>query len=364
MAQGKVSVATLQTGSGAIAEVERTVLFIGEAPKNNGSIQPINAQSDFDALFDETDSPLKTQLQAWQRNGDDLVSGYAISHTSDDNVLSLIDKAMEQDVNPEIIVICKPATGKAEVESYQAKNLEIQSKYARYVRTLVAVPGLDGTQTWADLITALQPITDGVVAERVAVVPLLIGDELGGVVGRLCKRSVTIADSPMRTKTGAMSLLTAPVDSAGTPLTNATTSALDALRFSCVQYYTSLDGTYFGDVNMLDANGGDFQQIEIGRVLDMAARQVHVKATYEIKNRQLNNSPTGIAYGKRKLSKPLFDMSKSITIGEDRFPGLIDAPTEDSISLTFLNEKHVHIVLKIKPIDSPNTITVGIMLDS
>ena len=155
----------------------------------------------------------------------------------------------------------------------------------------------------------------------------------------------------------------APEDSAGEPLTNATTAALDALRFSCTQTYADFDGIYFGDVNMLDAEGGDFQKIENGRIVDMAARQVRIKAIYEIKNRQLNNSPTGIAYGKRKLGKPLLDMSKSVNIGADKFPGLIDAPKEDSISLTFMNETTVNLVLKVKPIDSPSTITVGIMLD-
>ena len=154
-----------------------------------------------------------------------------------------------------------------------------------------------------------------------------------------------------------------PQDKAGEPLTNATTGALDALRFSCTQTYADFDGIYFGDVNMLDAEGGDFQKIENGRIVDMAARQVRIKAIYEIKNRQLNNSPTGIAYGKRKLGKPLLDMSKSVNIGEDKFPGLIDAPKEDSISLTFMNETTVNVVLKVKPIESPSTITVGIMLD-
>ncbi|MFM9745969.1 DUF2586 family protein, partial [Streptomyces brasiliscabiei] len=82
-----------------------------------------------------------------------------------------------------------------------------------------------------------QPLTDGVVGERVAVIPLLFGDELGGVTGRLCKSSVTIADSPMRVLTGAMSLMPLPNDKAGKPLTNSTTAALDAQRFSCTQFY-------------------------------------------------------------------------------------------------------------------------------
>ncbi|CAM4261237.1 DUF2586 domain-containing protein [Pseudoalteromonas maricaloris] len=363
MAQGKVSVAAIQTGSGATKEVERTALFIGQAPANIGSILPINAQSDFDDLFGGDDSPLKTQIAAWQRNGDELVSGYAIPHGAGDDVMALIDKAMDQDVSPEIIVICTPVTGKAEIESYQAKALEILSSLARRVRFLIAAPGLSDGQNWSDLVTALQPLTNGIVGDRVAVVPLLFGDELGAVTGRLCKRAVTIADSPMRVLTGAMSLMPLPEDAAGNPLTNATTSALDALRFSCTQFYPDFDGVYFGDVNMLDAEGGDFQQIETGRIVDKAARAVRIIAIQQIKNRRLNNSTTGIEFGKRTLAKPLRDMSKSVNIGADKFPGLIDTPKDDSINLTFMDERTLQVVLKVKPIDSPSTIIVGIMLD-
>ncbi|MCQ8882733.1 DUF2586 domain-containing protein [Pseudoalteromonas shioyasakiensis] len=363
MAQGKVSVAAIQTGSGATKEVERSVLFIGQAAENNGSILAINAQSDFDDLFGDADSPLKTQVKAWQRNGDDLVTGYAIAHSVSDNVLTLIDKAMDQGVSPEIIVVCTPVTGKAEVESYQAKAQEVLSRFARRVRFLVAAPGLAEGQNWADLVPALQPLVEGVVADRVAVIPLLFGDELGAVSGRLCKSSVTIADSPMRVLTGAMSLMPLPVDATDNPLTNATTAALDALRLSCTQFYPDFDGVYFGDVNMLDAEGGDFQRIETGRIVDKAARDVRIIAIQQIKNRRLNNSASGIEFGKRVMGKPLRDMSKSINIGADKFPGLIDAPTDDSINLTFMDARTLQVVLKVKPIDSPSTIIVGIMLD-
>lgn len=364
MAQGKVSVAAHQTGSGATKQVERSVLFIGQAPDNNGKMLPINAQSDFDVEFGAADSPLKTQVKAWQRNGDDLVSGYAISHAPAADVMALIDQAMDQDVSPEIIVICTPVTGKADIESYQAKALEILSSLARRVRFLLAAPGLTEGQNWSDLVTALQPLTDGVVGDRVAAVPLLFGDELGAVTGRLCKRSVTIADSPMRVLTGAMSLMPLPTDAAGNPLTNSTTAALDALRFSCTQFYPDFDGVYFGDVNMLDAEGGDYQEIENGRIVDMAARAVRIIAIQNIKNRRLNNSTTGTEYGKREMSRPLRTMARSVNIGADKFPGLIEPPKDDSISITWLDSKTVQIMMKVTPYDSPNTIIVGIMLNA
>jgi len=367
MSQGQVNVAAQQTGSGETKEVERSVLFIGVGNKNLRQVVAINAQSDFDDLIGESDSPLKTQLKSWVINGDDLVSGWAIPIEAADDIHSLIDHAMDLDVSPEIIVIVKEVTGKADVEAYQAKALEILSIYARSVRFLVAVPGCDATantgQTWAEHLAAISPLQDEVKAERVALVPLLFGDELGGVTGRLCKRSVTIADSPMRVKTGSLSLLPKPVDKNGTPLNNAVTKALDAIRFSCTQFYPDFDGVYFGDVNMLDAEGGDFQKIEDGRIVDKAARQVRIIGIYQIKDRRLNNSPTGVAFGKRILSAPLRDMAKSINIGEDKFPGEIEEPAEDAISLNWLDSKTLQVIMKVTPYQSASTILVGIILN-
>jgi len=367
MAQGKVSVTSLQTGNGATKEVERSVLFIGVGANNIGSVVAINAQSDLDVLISLADSALKTQIESWVRNGDDLVSGWAIPINAGDDVMALIDKAMDQNISPEIIVITTPVTGKAEVEAYQAKALAILSAQARRVRFLLAAPGIiaegDGAQTWSEHLAAVTPLIDGVVGNRVAVVPSLIGDELGGVAGRLCKRSITIADSPMRVQTGALSLKPLPVDSAGTPLTSAITAALDAIRFSCVQFYPDFDGIYFGDVNMLDAEGGDYQTIESGRIVDKVARRVRILAIYQIKNRTLNNSSSGIAFGKRVLSKPLREMAKSINIGADKFPGEIHEPKDDSISLTFMNARQLQVMIKVQPIDSPSEILIGIMLD-
>lgn len=361
MAQGKVGVSAQNTGSGALKEVERTALFIGVGTANIATVIPITAQSEFTELFGEGD--LTEQLTAWRNNGDDLVSGYAVAINSGDDIHAAIDSAIDQGVEPELIAICPHVNGKAQVEEYQAKAAELLAKHANYVRILVAAPGITSDQSWPDYIAALQPITDGIVADRVAVVPQVHGDELGAVLGRLCKCSVTIADSPMRTQTGAILLKPKPQDKNGAVLTNATTGALDKLRFSCAQWYTNFDGTYFGDVNLLDAEGGDFKKIEDGRIVDMAARKVRIKAIYQIKNRRFNNSPTGIAYAKGELTEPLRDMSTSIKIGEDVFPGLIKPPTADAIGLTFLNESQVQVMMKVTPYDSPNTILVGITLD-
>lgn len=366
MAQGKVGVFAEQTGNGATKEVERTPLFIGVGNANIGSVQAIDSESDFATLFG-ADQPLTNQLEAWKRNADDLAFGYAVAINDADNIFEIIDKALDENVNPEFIVVCKPVTGKADVEAYENKVLSIKAEHALYLRILVAAPGIDNDQTngqtWAEYTAALTPITDNIAAQHTAVVPLMHGDELGAVVGRLCKFAVTIADSPMRVATGPIALMPLPTDKDGKPLTNATTKALDAKRFSCPQWYKGFDGTYFGDVNLLDAEGGDFQRIEDGRVADKAARQVRIRALYQIRNRQFNDTPTGIEFGKRQLIKPLRAMAKSITLGDQKFPGEIKEPNLNDIGLSFIDQDTVRVAMKIKPFNSPRTILVGIILD-
>ncbi|WP_249384186.1 DUF2586 domain-containing protein [Pseudoalteromonas sp. S1691] len=51
------------------------------------------------------------------------------------------------------------------------------------------------------------------------------------------------------------------------------------------------------------------------------------------------------------MGKPLRVMSNYINIGADKFPGLIDAPKDDSISLTFMNATTLQVVVKVYPID-------------
>ena len=113
----------------------------------------------------------------------------------------------------------------------------------------------------------------------------------------------------------------------------------------------------------MDAEGGDFQRIEDGRVADKAARKVRIRALYQIRNRQFNDTPTGIEFGKRQLIKPLRAMAKSITLGDQKFPGEIKEPNLNDIGLSFIDQDTVRVAMKIKPFNSPRTILVGIILD-
>lgn len=63
---------------GETNEVERTLLFIGTGTKNVGKTLAVNAQSDFDALLGEGESPLKKRCSGGTgKRRSELVGIYA-----------------------------------------------------------------------------------------------------------------------------------------------------------------------------------------------------------------------------------------------------------------------------------------------
>jgi hypothetical protein len=367
MSQGSVLVTSENTGSGETNAVERYFLYIGAATKNVGSVVYINAQSDLDDVLGVADSNLKTQIKAAVLNADGLFSCSAIPTNIDDDPLTMVDLAMQKGINPEAIVICRPLsekddkTAQEELADIYAKQQEIEASYHRFVFFAVAVAGITtADQSWSDYLAYLQPIADGLAAPTVGVVPQLHGNDLGAVCGRLCKNTVTVVDTPMRVKTGTMvGLGPTPVDKVGVELPSAVTAAIDDMRFSTTQTYPDFDGVYFGDFNLLDAEGGDFQVVEHLRVINKARRAVRIKAIWLIGDRQLNNSPVSESFAKRTLAAPLRAMAKATALG----PGEIDPPTDDAISITWLTKSKVQIFMKIKPITGAKAIIVSISLD-
>lgn len=365
MAQGRVLVTSENLGQGETNEVERIVLFVGHGTKNVGSIQAINPQSDLDDLLGVNTSILKTQVAAAIANSDALFRCFAMPTSSEGDHLAAIDTAMEQGISVDGIIVCKAISSSQDVLDLFAKQQEIENTYQRFMYMLTAARAIDPLiETWADYQTALQPLTDGVAASSVGVVPLLHGNDLGAVVGRLCKYAVTVADTPIRVATGPMiGLGSTPIDSAGIPLPSATTAALDDMRFSCTQTYPDFDGVYFGDVNLLDAEGGDFQVIENLRVLNKARRAVRIRALHLVGNRQLNQTPSSQAWAKRRLSAPLDAMAQSVQINGEVFPGEIATPDDDAIAFKWETRSFVRIFMRIRPIGAAKTIVVSIGLD-
>ena len=367
MGQGKVTVNNQNQAQGEFPEIERKALFIGEGATNQGQFLSLNSQSDLDTDLGIADSEIKRHVLAAQANGGENWIAYAAPQANGYDWETVVDDAMLT-ISPELIVLCTPATTAAELDEMQTKAELLRTALARRVIILTATPGIDSTpgtgQTWAEYVIAQAAITNGVAAFRVGVVPSLHGNDLGAVAGRLCNHSVSIADSPMRVATGTiLGLGDTPEDKDGIPLPSATLTSLDANRLSCIQTYPDYPGIYFGDLNLLDVPAGDFQVIEHLRVVDKAARRVYLLAIFRVANRVFNSSPESTSASQTYFMRPLREMSKSTFFSGQQFPGDIKSPSDDSISIVWINNSTVDIFIKVQPYNSPKQITANIILD-
>ncbi|WP_102794289.1 DUF2586 domain-containing protein [Bowmanella denitrificans] len=364
MAQGQVIVNTLNQVQGSLPGVERHFLFIGQAAAGVDEVNSLDQQSDLDDLFGAADSVLKTNLIAARLNASENWGATAVAITGTD-WQAAVDLAMEAGISPEGIIVCVQVAAKADIEAAHTKAVELLNTHARRVFVLIAAPGIDaGTETWAQYQANMAPLIADVAGNRVAVVPQLHGNDLGVIAGRLANDSTSIADTPMRVASGALVGLGAtPLDSDDRPLTNAHLKALDALRFSVPQTYTEYPGMYWGDVNLLDIPGGDYQVIEHLRVVDKAARAVRLLAIARVGNRQLNSTPISIAANKRFFARPLREMASATVFNGEHWPGDIKQPGDDAIQINWPSRTHVQVWLKLTPYNCPKQITVNIGLD-
>ncbi|UUA73091.1 DUF2586 domain-containing protein [Cellvibrio sp. QJXJ] len=363
MAQGKVTVNNLNLGQGSFPEVERKALFIGIGLANEGELLALNTQSDLDVLLGG-DSSLKANVIAARQNGGENWEAYAMPIGSGTDWRDALDTAL-QTVSVELVGVLIPAVTASDLTAAYTKAEEVRTQQARRIIVLVATQGVDSeTQTWSQYTTAQAAITTGVAAYRVAAVPLLHGNDLGVLVGRLCNRAASIADTPMRVATGpVLGLGATPVDMSGQTLTDATLATLDANRLSCIQHYTDYAGTYWGDCNLLDAPGGDFQVIEYLRPVDKAARAVRSLAIARVGNRTLNDSSASIESNKTYFMRPLREMSKSVEFAGQVFPGDIRPPSDDSITIVWPSLNAVEVYIKVQPWNCPKEITANLILD-
>lgn len=364
MALGTVSVNNLNLGQGAVTEIERYFLFIGPASKNVGKLLALNTQSDLDTELGTTASDLKTQVLAARQNGGDQWACMAAPIATNGDWAATVDKAQQDNVSVEAIVITVPVADKTILDAMNAKALEISAKYGRRVFILAAIAGITTGQDWATYLSEAKAKVADVAAPRVLLVPQLHGNNLGVLAGRLARADVSIADSPMRVATGALvGLGPVPTDKDGIPLPSAVVSELDKARLSVPQTYPDYPGTFWGDGNMLDAPGSDYQVVEYLRIADKAARRVRILLIQRIADRKLNSSATSMAQNKTALMKPLRDMSRSVVFAGVQFPGDIEPPSDDSITLVWTSKTAVEAYLKLRPYNCPKTLTANIALD-
>jgi len=371
MGVGSVTIVQVNNNQGVFTEVERMFLFvgtIGDAAKR-GKLIPIDSASKLDDLLGTAASELKTQISAARSNArsDNWVCyAYGIDPATNDwkaIVKALLDHPT--DLNIEAVILCTPVKTKAEVEACHTLAIDCLAAYAKFITVHAAVAGIDAaTETWSDYFARVGALVDNVAAPRVCLVPLLHGNNLGVVAGRLCDPAVTLADTPMRVATGALvGLGEAPVDKDGAALNTATIKTLATMRFSVPQWYTGYDGMYWADHATLDAEGGDYEVYEYQRVIDYLSRRVRILAIFRVADRRLNSSDSSIAANKTYLMRPLREASHSITIGGIEQPGMIEPPTDDAITITWTSMTEVAIAITAKPYNCPKKITVFLGLD-
>lgn len=374
MSVGQVNVVSVNNMQGDFSEVERLFLFIGESANAaiRGDITPVHAQSDFDDLFGEADSDLKTQLLAARANSaNPNWAAYAISidpnaaEPDDWKDFVYLALGMPADLGIEAVMLCTPVTTKAEVEECQTCAMQVLTTYAKYISIHAAVSGIDkDTESWSDYLIRVGALVSGVAAERVCLVPQLHGNNLGVVAGRLCNPAVTLADTPMRVATGALvGLGGAPVDINDAALSMATIATLAEARFSVPQWYTGYDGMYWADHATLDAEGGDFAVYEHLRVMDYLARRVRILTIGRIADRRLNSTAQSIAANKTYFLRPLREASHSINIAGMEMPAMIKAPADADIDIQWSSDTEVQIAISARPYNCPKKITVYLGLD-
>lgn len=403
MAQGKVTINNLNLSQGATPEIERKALFIGltdggvivppMAKRDDGlddesdastqqssgvnaramampsgnPVIAIDAQTNLDDVLGDEPSVLRNNVEAARLNGGENWTCFAAYAGGVADWRRVVDQAMAY-ISVEFIVLCSPdfTQSPSDIVDMQACAEELRTGYGRRVIFLAASSGVASREyhEWQLYMETQADLVRDVVADRVAVVPLLHGVDVGVLAGRLCNRAVSIADSPMRVATGAvLGISESPVDDEGVPLSNAMLAQLDSYRLSCMQRYPDYPGVYWGDCNLLSAPGSDYQVVEHLRPVDKAARAVRLLAIARIANRSLNQTPVSIAANKTYFMRPLREMSQSVVFNGEHFPGDIQPPKDDAVTIVWPSPNKVEIYLKLQPYNSPKEIEANIILD-
>lgn len=353
---------------GETKEIERVLLFIGQGKTNVGKTIAVNTQTDFDDVLGTEKSSLKSNVLSAMRNAGQNWSGYVHVLAEDAKELAFYDAVMEA----QSIASCEGYvfigdTTKPVIQAAKSLRSELIAKQGRWLFAILAIDAPQTEESWIDYVSRLSALAEGEAEPSIQLVPMLWGNEPGALAGRLSNRSVTIADSPARVKTGAltdMGSAVAPIDGIGKSITLATLQALEKLRISVPMWYPDYDGLYWSDGRTLDVEGGDYQAIESLRVVDKVARTVRIRAIAKIADRSLNSTPSSIEAHQAYFAKILREMSRSTQINGVSFPGEVKPPQEGDVTITWKNKNSVEVYITVRTYECPKGITIGILLDN
>lgn len=369
MSWPQVTVNQINQLQGETKEIERTTLYIGMGKTNVGKTVAVNTQSDFDALLGEAVSPLKSNVKAAMLNAGQNWSGYVhvLAEDSESDAWEQAVLAAQSVASVEGVVLVDDISDKAPINAAASLRSELIAKYGRWVWFELAVQAPQAEETWAEYVERLSALQQGISASAVQLVPRLWGNEPGVLAGRLCNRSVTIADSPARVATGALLELGSdvlPVDGTGVAVDLATLQALEKQRYSVPMWYPDYDGMYWSDGRTLDVEGGDYQVIEYLRTVDKAARRIRLQAIAKIADRSLNSTPSSIAAHQAYFAKTLRAMAVSVQINGVTFPGEVKTPQDGDVTIVWKSATAVEVYIVVRPYECPKSITVSLLLDT
>ncbi|ENR8889577.1 DUF2586 domain-containing protein [Citrobacter koseri] len=371
-----VNVSQKNRYNGTTKDVERVVLFVGYGKTNVGKTQALNTGSDLDKALGDDDSLLKAIVSAAANNAGQNWFAYVHvlsepdtddeGYTPDEDWINAVKQAQNV-ASTEGVVLAFDTADKATINRATELRITLQANFGRFVWFALAVGGPEEGEAWADYVLRATELQKGIASPGVQLIPRLWGNEPGVLAGRLCNRSVTIADSPARVATGAVAALgsdTLPVDGTGAEIDLAVLQSLEVSRFSVPMWYHDFDGIYWSDGRTLDVEGGDYQTIENVRIVDKASRRVRLRAIPKIADRSLNSTPGSIAAHQTYFGKPLREMAIATEINGVPFPGEVKPPRDGDITITWTSSVAVQIYLVVRPYESAKEIGVSIELDT
>ncbi|MBJ7536954.1 DUF2586 domain-containing protein [Marinomonas transparens] len=361
MALGSVSVSSTDNGQGDFTQVEKQFLFIGAAAKNAGTIQYIDQTTDLDDVLGIPPSKLKTCVEWARQNAGTNWTAIAMPQAAAGTWSAAFDTAMAQNLVCEAVVITDPVTEQTDLDAMNVAVTNAENEHGRYLHLFAVTAAMDAaTQAWADFITEFEALQDGVAAPSLSLVPQVFAGWLGAYCGRLCHEDQSIADTPMRTQSGAIvGLSTLPVDKDGITFNTSHAKALNDARGTVPQVYSGYDGIYCSDGMTLAPEASDFAVIENCRVVNVCKREIRILAIKKVGNRELNSTPASIAAHETYFMRPLINRSVSVK-GK---PGDVKKPRDGDVVITWKTRTNVAVALLIRPYNCPKAIAASVALE-
>lgn len=368
MALGQVGVYSQDSGQGDFSSPECQLVFIGHAGKNAGKVLYLDQSSDLDDVLGSNSSKMKTAIRKARLNAGPNWTCIAMPRNASGEWQSAFTEAMSINLVCEGVVVTDDIDAAVDIVELQTMLTDALNQYGRRLFGMCHTATLDvETQDWATFIATAEAMQDGVSADRVMLIPEIFSGWCGSLAGRLCHESVSIADSPMRVKTGTIVDLTAlPTDKDDVTFNMSHAKALNNARMSVPQTYADYEGIYCSDGTTLAPEASDYQVIENLRVVDAAARRVRVLAIKKIADRELNSTAISTVANETYFMRPLIDMSKSTVFNGVYIPGEVKSPQDGDIQIKWDSRTKVKIHMTVRPYNSPKNIGayIGLNLES